>query len=41
VNETPRYSADEFQRESRYIENLIWDAMVIEPGARVLFCGYG
>lgn len=41
MNETPRYSADEFQRESRYIENLIWDAMVIEPGARVLFCGYG
>ena len=37
----PRYSADEFERESRYIDNLIWDALVIEPGQRVLFCGYG
>jgi ubiquinone/menaquinone biosynthesis C-methylase UbiE len=36
-----RYSADEFERESRYIENLIWDALVIEPGTSVLFCGYG
>jgi len=41
VNQTPRYSAGEFERESRYIDNLIWDALVIEPGARVLFCGYG
>ena len=41
MNEGPRYSADEFERESRYIDNLIWDALVIEPGARVLFCGYG
>ncbi len=41
MNDTPRYSADEFERESRYIENLIWDALVIEPGQRVLFCGYG
>lgn len=41
MNEGPRYSADEFARESRYIENLIWDALVIEPGQRVLFCGYG
>lgn len=38
---SPRYSADEFQREARYIDNLIWDALVIEPGLRVLFCGYG
>jgi hypothetical protein len=37
----PRYSADEFERESRYIDNLIWDALVVEPGQRVLFCGYG
>ena len=36
-----RYSADEFDRESRYIENLIWDALVVEPGMSVLFCGYG
>lgn len=41
MNEAPRYSADEFQRESRYIENLVWDAIVVEPGASVLFCGYG
>lgn len=41
MNESPRYSADEFARESRYIENLIWDALVIEPGQRALFCGYG
>jgi hypothetical protein len=37
----PRYSADEFRRESRYIDNLVWDALVIEAGQRVLFCGYG
>jgi len=37
----PRYSADEFDRESRYIENLIWDALVIEAGERVVFCGFG
>lgn len=41
MNDEPRYSAHEFERESRYIENLIWDAVVIEPGLRVLFCGYG
>ena len=41
MNEAPRYSADEFERESRYIDNLIWDALVIEPDLRVLFCGYG
>lgn len=40
MNEAPRYSAGEFERESRYIDNLIWDALVIEPGQRVLFCGY-
>jgi hypothetical protein len=41
VNEAPRYSAYEFERESRYIENLVWDALVVESGQRVLFCGYG
>ncbi len=41
MDDAPRYSADEFERESRYIENLIWDALVIEAGQRVLFCGYG
>ncbi|HZT12879.1 MAG TPA: class I SAM-dependent methyltransferase [Candidatus Baltobacteraceae bacterium] len=39
--DAPRYSADEFDRESRYIENLIWDALVIDAGQRVLFCGFG
>jgi hypothetical protein len=41
VNQAPRYSAHEFERESRYIENLIWDALVVEPDSRVLFCSYG
>jgi hypothetical protein len=41
VNQEPRYSAHEFERESRYIDNLIWDALVVESGQRVLFCGYG
>ena len=41
MNEGPRYSADEFERESHYIENLIWDALVVESGQRVLFCGFG
>lgn len=41
MNDAPRYSAHEFEREARYIENLIWDALVVEPGQRVLFCGYG
>lgn len=41
MNQAPRYSADEFERESRYIDNLIWDALVIDAGTRVLFCGYG
>ncbi len=41
MNKEPRYSAGEFERESRYIDNLIWDALVIEPDSRVLFCGFG
>ena len=41
MNNEPTYSIDEFERESRYIENQIWDTMVIEPGESVLFCGYG
>ena len=40
MNQPPRYSADEFRRESQYIDNLIWDALVVEPGTRVLFCGF-
>lgn len=41
MNSEPTYSIDEFERESRYIENLIWDTLVIEENERVLFCGYG
>jgi hypothetical protein len=32
--------AYEFQRESRRIDQLIWDAMSLVRGERVLFCGF-
>lgn len=32
--------AYEFQRESRRIDQLIWDAMALMRGERVLFCGF-
>jgi ubiquinone/menaquinone biosynthesis C-methylase UbiE len=32
--------ANEFQRESRRIDQLIWDAMSLVEGERVLFCGF-
>jgi hypothetical protein len=32
--------ANEFQRESRRIDQLIWDAMCLVQGERVLFCGF-
>src|ERR1700733_13570506 len=32
--------AAEFQRESRRIDQLIWDAMSLVRGERVLFCGF-
>ena len=32
--------AREFQRESRRIDQLIWDAMSLVAGERVLFCGF-
>ncbi len=32
--------AQEFQRESRRIDQLIWDAMSLVRGERVLFCGF-
>ena len=32
--------AREFQRESRRIDQLIWDAMSLVSGERVLFCGF-
>jgi Methyltransferase domain len=41
VNEHPVYTADEFAAESRYIDVLIWEAMVVLPNAKVLVCGYG
>ncbi|MBV8491595.1 MAG: class I SAM-dependent methyltransferase [Candidatus Eremiobacteraeota bacterium] len=41
MNNEPIYSVDEFEREARYLEAMIWDAMAIEPGMKVLFCGYG
>ncbi len=31
---------NEFQRESRRIDQLIWDAMSLVSGERVLFCGF-
>jgi hypothetical protein len=41
VNEQPVYTADEFEAESRYIDTLIWESIVVVPGAKVLICGYG
>jgi hypothetical protein len=35
------YTADEFERESRYLEKTVWEALVIEPDTDVLFCGFG
>jgi hypothetical protein len=32
--------ANEFERESRRIDQLIWDAMSLVRGERVLFCGF-
>ncbi|MHB8146947.1 MAG: class I SAM-dependent methyltransferase [Vulcanimicrobiaceae bacterium] len=39
--DAPVYSADEFQRESEYLETLLWEAIAVQPGSKVLFCGYG
>ena len=41
MNEQPVYSADEFEAEARYIDKLIWEAIVVEQGAKMLVCGYG
>ncbi len=35
------YSVKEFEAEARYIEALIWDALAVREGERVLICGYG
>jgi hypothetical protein len=37
----PIYTADEFERESRYLETIVWESLVVLPGTKVLFCGYG
>ena len=39
--DAPVYTADEFQRESEYLETLLWEAIALQPGSKVLFCGYG
>jgi ubiquinone/menaquinone biosynthesis C-methylase UbiE len=41
MSEQPVYTADEFDRESRYLERLVWEAIAVDPGCRVLICGYG
>lgn len=41
MNQEPVYTPDEFEAESRFIDKLIWEAIVIEPGSKVLVCGYG
>ena len=41
MNSPAVYTADEFERESRYLETIVWEAMGIESGMKVLFCGYG
>ena len=41
MNQQPVYTADEFESESRYLDTLVWEAIVVEPGMKVLFCGYG
>ncbi len=41
MSQQPVYTADEFESEARYIDRLIWEALAIEPGTKVLLCGYG
>ncbi len=41
MNQQPVYTADEFESEARYIDTLIWEALAIEPGSKLLLCGYG
>jgi hypothetical protein len=40
VKAHPTYTALEFKAESRRIDTLIWEALCVGPGQRVLFCGY-
>jgi ubiquinone/menaquinone biosynthesis C-methylase UbiE len=41
MNDAPVYTAEEFEEEAQRIETLVWEALAVEPGMRVLFCGYG
>jgi SAM-dependent methyltransferase len=41
VSEQHVYTADEFAAEAHYIDTLIWEAIVVVPGTKVLVCGYG
>lgn len=41
MNEQPVYTVHEFESEARYLDALIWEAIVVIPGAKVLVCGYG
>ena len=41
MNEQPVYTENEFAAEARYLDTLIWEAVVVIPGAKVLVCGYG
>jgi hypothetical protein len=41
VSEQSVYTADEFESEARYLETLIWEAIVVVPASKVLICGYG
>ncbi len=41
MREVAIYSFDEFESESKYLDTLVWEALAIEAGMSVLFCGYG
>ncbi len=41
MNVQPVYTAAEFEAESRHLETLVWEAIVVEPSTKILFCGYG
>ena len=41
MNQQPVYTADEFEAEARYLDTLIWEAIVVVPNAKALVCGYG
>ncbi|MDE2482895.1 MAG: hypothetical protein KGN02_11980 [bacterium] len=41
MNDRTDYTANEFEAESRYLETLIWESLVVERDMRLLVCGYG